>query len=531
MNRTASSADESTSRKVTPRRIALIVVAIVLPTLGFIWWSWARSFTSSIVRFVESQGFGWILVGLMLACAGWAWRAFYKADSYSGSSKERNVGQGIVAIFAFVAVLGGAIFYDFTNDYATAKADYYSSIQFLDSDLPNYEARAPYPQAAGLLVNNRGKCTGTINYATYVIDGGDARWTAVVDGEEMTRPIGCVVTWDGEGRAKEHFEVCEFAGRTRAIDGWFGNNLNRLVQHSLPRGSWFNPEDTYGTCENGKAVLYVPVLQNSGFVRTHPMPGGLLVVRSNEDVTLHTEVAVGEFPGPVYPTSLAREQEKANRAHAGWSEYRSGVNGFEVAGDASEDDPNAGNDGQFLLRNLETMRGEYVSPLATVGGNGKEIVAASAVESDHVTAGELNPARIYRFDSSRASNTVSAQNIQTAYGDILSWANADLRVMEITPGADGIWYGTIGKSLALEYRVHLAADGSSTVYDFYTGEVVASADANGNTSRSGGQPSGAPVPEGASVADLSVEELQALRAQVDAALDSHLAVSAEVPAE
>jgi hypothetical protein len=305
----------------------------------------------------------------------------------------------------------------------------------------------------------------------------------------------------------------------------------------MPAGTFLKEEDSYGNCEQGKAVLYIPLLKHSGWVHTHDLPGGLLVARSSGDIAYFASVTTGQFPGPVYPISLVARQEAANRAHGSFLQHHSGTGGYETAGtsEAVKDplDPNLDNQAQFLLRNAATGRAEYVTPLTPVG-TGAQIIAGMRVEADHASRGKLNQVRLSKFDTDkeRPANATTAQNIRSAYATVLPWANANLEILEIVPGKKGLWNGTIGRKLELLYRFTVDADGASSVTNAVTGTLIARASANGQPvapdgttiGRSGpttAQQGGGTVPPG-DVRKLTTDELIRLRNQVQLELDHRL---------
>lgn len=204
------------------------------------------------------------------------------------------------------------------------------------SDAPfEVELRAPYRQAQALLAKRAGNLSGRMSLATYVPNHPDApRWMAIVDGNGTWQKMVGVVEW---GPASGQVRDCRFEGPVDSLGGVAWNSLEREI-HKAPggRGHLVVKEDAWGWCRDGKPVVVVLLVQSAGKLFLTTFPSGVAVVTSDGTLTIDTEVSPGEYPGPVIPTSIARNMWQANNATDGFSTWLRKTSTYARGGSAGE---------------------------------------------------------------------------------------------------------------------------------------------------------------------------------------------------
>src|SRR6185436_13416809 len=102
-------------------------------------------------------------------------------------------------------------------------------------------------------------------------------------------------------------------------------------------------------------------------------------------------VKADDYPGPVYPASLAARQRSQSAWAAGReNEDRNGF-GYEPATAEAQ----AGNVSEYLLRNSVTGRLEWVTPLTLRHSSSELFVAYAVSPADEVRSGSLNQLSVY----------------------------------------------------------------------------------------------------------------------------------------
>lgn len=474
--------------------------------------------------FASAQGTGHLGLLILVAALVGAVCAFgYYADepaAYGASS--------VIGVVGLIVVVPGLA----QSGYHNARVAYEPSITFTNEAPPTFAERPPWRLANSLLRRNAENLRGNPADARYVIDGGEGRYTMIVNGESTGRKTSGVVEWDGEGNRSSDFTTCRFdGGAVRALDGDLWNSLTRKINNtSGGSGLLFDAGDAYGTCVDGKARLYWPATKQSGFPSTTRVFGALVIVDHDGSISFDRNVKTGEHPGPVYPISLAKAQQsgiKASGSFGDWWKNRAkvaydedGVAGF---GENPDDNPNTGNTGQFALV-TDDGRAVYVTPLIP-NKTSKMISHLAIVEQDHARTGTVNDMQVHKLPKRRKSNVEVSQLIKATYSNLPY--SSGIQIMEVTP-RDDRWVGTIGQQLVATYRFEIDADGESCLFDYRSGrQVRCSEDAQAEP----GSEDATGLLTDEQLTQLSAQELRNLRAQVDDEFDRRLDEAGQQPAE
>lgn len=225
------------------------------------------------------------------------------------------------------------------------------------------------------------------------LNGADV-WTGIRDGRKR-QPLVGVVEWDGENRAR----TCQFRGDNalnKSFNGKAGMNLRDDIAQAFPN-NLYDQSDMWGYCDDqDNPVIVIPTVtrEGHGHVTTKRF-GGLIVItgsRSGEPVMeLVTEIEPGDYPGPVYPASLAQRQRESVNASAGlWNRLVRDF-GFQTSGVQSQ----SANPSEYLLESNVDGRTYWVTPLRPNSTESEQIIAYSLVPADEARVGELNGHRLY----------------------------------------------------------------------------------------------------------------------------------------
>jgi len=240
--------------------------------------------------------------------------------------------------------------------------------------------------------NNRTQLlSDTLSY-TYGSEG-EGAWTAIRDGSSK-EPVYGVLTYDGSGDPT----TCEFDGEyelNKAFNGRWGRNLSDEIADRYTN-LFYDDSDRWAYCDDGQPIIVIPVKEQISFRhRTAMRAAGVLTITgssSGQPVFTHvTDVKQGDFPGPVYPASLAAEQRESMGMISGFGNSVFRSFGYEPVNESTQD----GNDSEYLLRNKTDGRVYWVTPLKQRSGDNQRIVAYSIIAADSVVSGELNQLRVY----------------------------------------------------------------------------------------------------------------------------------------
>lgn len=135
-------------------------------------------------------------------------------------------------------------------------------------------------------------------------------------------------------------------------------------------------------------------------MRTTLRPAGVLVVKGSPSgmpsITHQQVVAAGQYPGPVYPLSLAAAQ----RGTIQWASGRANKNRLNFGYEPSAVQTQLDNASEYLLRSEIDGRLYWVTPLKPRTSDSQRLLAYSLTPADAVQSGSLNQQRVYVFDGS-----------------------------------------------------------------------------------------------------------------------------------
>lgn len=236
------------------------------------------------------------------------------------------------------------------------------------------------------------------------------------------------------------------------------NNLGRAISFQRPL-AFFDDEDAYGFCDGDEAVVVVPLKRWGGIWPVAvEKPAGVAVYRGGELTVLDGESIGDDLIGPTYPRTIAAQQRAASTATGSFTDWLFNRAGFDTAGDTAEgdDEPNRGNAVDFSLMTTDG-EGQFVTALTPVGAS-ESVVAAGHV-SFRQTGKDLNPYVVSRYERALPALSTSENRIRSDFNHLPGWASG-MRVMEITPSADGTYVASIGQNQVVTYRAVIETDGS-----------------------------------------------------------------------
>ncbi len=350
-------------------------------------------------------------------------------------------------------------------------SDHDPQISVIEGSLPaqGWQERGTSLQGATLIMSeNSGSVSGTdvlTQTRAYIHlpleDGqdpsqGDGVWSMIRDGDGINKPLAGVVEWDG--RSQDVHE-CRFEGDYSINRSLRGSRLNDMPNLIFEKEGFetfsYELADSYGYCDGPnrtEPVVVIPMREqrDMGYSVVDEFAGVLTIRGSasgDPQLDFFQCVSPGQIPGPVYPETLAAKQRVMSKWGAG-REYNSRNNfGFEPASFFSQD----GNVGEYHLRNLETGRTEYVTPLTLRGSRSQLVVAYAVMPADEACGGQLNDLTIYVLDDHAGPDT-EAQNpeiviinlLELAVRDFIldvepNFVNSGGSYQEFIPSADGSW--------------------------------------------------------------------------------------------
>lgn len=272
-------------------------------------------------------------------------------------------------------------------------------------DLPlNWEGRnAPFSGASIVIPQTSGSVPNTDimeETLTYLFGENERGvWSAIRNGLNR-QPLDSIVQWDGANKPTN----CEFSGKydlQYAFDGNWGQNLTDTLARDFP-GLLFDYGDMWGYCKEHKdetikePVIVIPVVtQESYGRRTTLQAAGVLIITGSSSgepvIVRHTSVEAGSLPGPTYPLKLVDKQHEMLMWSAGRAVKNRNGFGYERTNVASQN----GNTGNYLMRDKDSQRLFWVTPMRPKGSKGQELYAYSLTAADEVHSGSLNRQRIY----------------------------------------------------------------------------------------------------------------------------------------
>ncbi|XBH22980.1 hypothetical protein V5R04_07150 [Jonesiaceae bacterium BS-20] len=347
----------------------------------------------------------------------------------------------------------------------------YTSVDHVQGTQDTYRWRQPWVTAAAVAPSKAGAITGDfITEHTKYLPGVDAYSTPVVARGIFSGYSELVVQEHGKSVAT----VCKFKEQTPRPGGPFHQSLSRAVARVSPMLK-FEDRDTWAYChKDGYAELVVPVTKYKGFPEGHQVPAGIVVL-DGVTVTHIANVEPGEYPGPVYPASIAAMQRASTVTATGWWDMRLKRAGYETTSggtstpssssgsDEATDQPDIANPSEILLA-LENNQGwDYVTPLVPRGAS-SSIVAVSSVAADQVTSGQFNDLEIRTLESPRLGNQALTLEIESQFPQ-LNWRANGLGVVEVLPLSQGQWSATVANRTTPMRQVNVDLDGTVCLTD------------------------------------------------------------------
>lgn len=298
---------------------------------------------------------------------------------------------------------------------------------------------------------------------------GEGAWTAIRDGGSK-EPVYGVISYNGSSDPT----VCEFEGDfelNKAFSGRWGTNLSDEIADRYSN-LFYDNSDRWGYCDGDQPVIVIPVKQQIPFRhRTAFRSGGVLTITgspSGEPVFQHiTDVKAGDFPGPVYPASLAQEQRESMGMISGIFNSWFRDFGYEPVSEEAQD----GNVSEYLLKNETDGRVYWVTPLKQRGGDNQRIVAYSVISADSTVNGGLNQLRIFVLNDDDA-RVASISDMEASVRQKLSerypgFYTAKGYLAEFLPLDAKTWqvYAEINGRVVYRVVVPVDTDISPTVYE------------------------------------------------------------------
>jgi hypothetical protein len=299
--------------------------------------------------------------------------------------------------------------------------------------------------------------------------GQNPGWTAIRDGRKQ-QPLFGVAFWPGQGNV----ETCRFTGEfsiNKAFHGRMGKSLLDELA-AFNKSLFFEEQDMWGFCQpagdpstvtDDQPIIVVPVKTWDGAGnRSTWYSAGVLVITgspSGDVVIEHVKnVEPGQYPGPVYPVSLAAEQREETQFMAGkWNKWFRDF-GFETTRAESQ----AGNSSEFLLRSTVDGRLYWVTPLTARSSDSQIVSAYSLIPADEATFDEVNDLRVYVLQA-EDPRLVNFDDLEARVRQAISSENpgffgAGGTLVEFLPLDDSSWqvYAELGGRVV--YRITVPMD-------------------------------------------------------------------------
>lgn len=285
-------------------------------------------------------------------------------------------------------------------------------------------------------------------------------WTAIRDGKRK-QPLYGVAFWPGEGNV----ETCRFTGKyamRKALHGKLGQSLlDEIADYN--KSLFFDEQDMWGYCDGKRPVIVIPVKTWNGYGhRATWYSAGVLTVTgssSGKAQIRHIKNATSaQFPGPVYPVSLAASQREETQWMAGiWNNWFRDF-GYETTDVHSQ----AGNTSEFLLKSKKDGHLYWVTPLTARASDSQLVTAYSLIRADKANKGTFNALRIYVLasDDPRAVNLddLEARTRQAISDENPGFFSAKGKLVEFLPLDDKSWqvYAELGGRVV--YRITVPTD-------------------------------------------------------------------------
>lgn len=436
-----------------PPRVARTITAVVLAVVAafFVWQTLALN-----ALWLALRAGAWLYVTLgVLAVAGLV--VAYRTFNRSGPKVLARTGVIVACVCVPAAVILGV-----GQGYGVDRARLVASVSVApDGQLAEYASRAPFTVAENQTASHV-DFNGNLGETTYVPT--EARFGTLIADRGLVSGYHQVVWQSLSGSGQSTSDNCSWATDTLRFDGMFGSNLQRaIIRQAGPE--LITTSDAYGLCVDGAPKIIVPLKTYAGFIRPYQVPDGVAIIDANWKITIDRDVTPGEYPGPVYPMSLAVQQRAATTALGTWWDHVQNRVGYQPTGDNAET-----NTTEFNLERADGSGSDFVTPLTLVG-QAQSINAVGVVPSGENHAGTLNPYRVIILSPPRQANSAVTDRLHADYGNLQEWA-AGMRVYEIVPTGPGTWQATMGMPKAVIYVAKINADGTSCLFSAKDGTKI-----------------------------------------------------------
>lgn len=493
-------------------RLPIIVTIITLGVIsGFIaWLSWFNG--SVIVRGLFTSGRGsWIfIIGFVLILVA-------VIVAYGLYAVNRRV-QGTLAVVAAIGIFAVIIIGWVRIGYDTAK-QYAVDINTSENAVNSYGSRAPNEVAQASATRNlqdtRGDVQGTKSLADQSEHG---TWNTLVVRRGFAQGYESLQTLDLPlygSPSNSDVQLCKFDTEAKLrLGGSFPhNNLSREILQQVPLNVTLMENDAYGYCTDDTPYVVAPLKQVEGFYAPTWNSYGVAVYNGKTGaVKIYTAADdISKINGPTYAISLANQQRNALGATGGLWDYKFGRVGYEASASNTE----------VQLRKADKGTDTTYVTALTPKGASANIVGFVSIDSQFTKSMTRNKIELNKLSGDNTYDAISTQadNIKTSYTNLTGWATG-LEIFEITPGKDGSWVASIGKSQSVLYRAIISEVDGNTVYELYdkNGNLIPDAtsggttDANGNTDSGTGTP--IDLPAGTDLSSLTNDQLNQLGQEI-----------------
>ena len=424
--------------------VPLIVFFVVVAALAV----WQTLALNAIWLWLRSGG--WFYAALTVIAVAAIWIA-YRNIMRKAHRPRLGAVSGVVVLACVVSFAGMAA----RQSYQAQHGMYLASVTVeADAQLGDYDQRPPFTVAENQ-TQSHVDINGTLGETTYIPD--QQHFGTLVANKGIFNGYGEIiwqaVTDSGQSTAAN----CQFStSAARRFDGPFWSNLQRaIIRRAGPE--LIDQSDAYGVCTAQGAEIIVPLKTYRGAIFTYQVPDGIAVVDKDWNTTIVRDVPAGQYPGPVYPMSLAVKQRDATAALGTWWDHVQDRVGYQPTSDNSE-----ANVSEFNLQRTDGSGDDFVTPLTLVGQS-QSINAVGVVASNVNQAGQLNPYQVLTLSPPRQANSAMDSRLRADYGYLQGWA-AGMSVYEIVPTGPDTWRATIGQPKAIMYYAEINADGTSCLY-------------------------------------------------------------------
>lgn len=302
--------------------------------------------------------------------------------------------------------------------------------------------------------------------------GSASVWTGVIDGKNAV-PIKGIAEWSGA--YGEQPNLCTFSGShdlRKAFNGQWGTNLADDIAAHYP-GMLYDSSDIWGYCKGSdyataEPVLVVPMTKQVGTGRSYLTTlrfAGLLTIQGSStgdpkysfDAAPKTE----DYPGPIYPASLAAHQRAALDMQGGLL-----TNWFKGFGyQPMTIDTNAANPSEYQLVSAKDGRNYWVTPMSARGSKSQNVIAYTVIPADVAMVGQLNPMTTYVLNGDVHDSRIA--NLQTMVQNVTSALNREEpnftgsggSIKEFLPVKDDLWQVYAERGGLVKYKIEVHTDG------------------------------------------------------------------------